>query len=291
MTPQEKLILIAVLAALMLFIVFFELRVMRGKSKEIRKASQRKDEAFNAILTTRHVVNIVQRQGRDTRTAQSILEEAKYALQKGDYDNAMNLAEKARTELTHPSRAAQGAANGPAQDLEKVAEEVLSTPKDDNSLYTGTKLPVDQTGSYMSAQFELNGAREDIAKALTMGKHVSSAQVLMAEADAAFAQGNYTKVLSMAVRARKAIGVGGAVETIPLKSPERDEIAEEPMPSSGITSKGSEECNKCGAPVERGDAFCGKCGARVPRERSCESCGTKAKPNDKFCRKCGGKIA
>ncbi len=289
MTPTEQLILIIILAGLMLFIVFFELRVMRSKNKVIQKASQRKDEAFNAILTTRHVINVIDRQGGDTRAALSILEEAKYALQKGEYNTAMDLAEKARNELTHPSRP-EPEATGPAGDLEKVAEEVLSTPKEEDR-YVGTKLPDDQTGSFLSAQFELNGARQDVANALARGREVSAAQSLLAEADAAFQQGSYTKVLSLAVRARKTIGAGGAIETIPLKTPEPPDIEEEVQRPAEVMRQRDVICNKCGEPIDKGDAFCGKCGARIIVDRTCENCGARAKAQDKFCRKCGGKVA
>jgi hypothetical protein len=151
---------------------------------------------------------------------------------------------------------------------------------------------VDQTGgSYLSAQFELNGAREDIRKATEMGRDVSSASALMTEADSAFQQGNYTKVLSLAVRARKSIGVGGAIETIPLKATEPDSLEEEPPAvAAGAPVKGG-TCGQCGEQVEKGDAFCAKCGARVISSKTCENCGAKAKPKDKFCRKCGGKVA
>ncbi len=289
MTDNEKLILIAAVAVIMLLILFFELRYMRSKNKTVKKASQEKDEAFNAILTTRQVINVILRQGGDTIAAQRVLEEAKYAYEKGRYDEAMRLAENARHELTHPGKSApeeQG-----ASDLEKVAEEVLTTPSSSEDLYAGTKLPEDQSGSYLSAQFELNGAREDVKKAVALGKDVSSAQSLLGEADSAFEQGNYTRVLSLAVRARKTIGVGGAIETIPLKALEPPEIEEEPAPTAERTVPRGNICTKCGEQIEKGDAFCGKCGTRVILERTCENCGTRARPSDKFCRKCGGKVA
>jgi len=292
MTDQEKLILVAVLAALMLFIVFFELKVMRGKSKEIRKASQKKDEAFNAILTTRHVINVVQRQGGNTGSAQRILDQAKLAMQKGEYDRSMDLAEKARGELTNPGRSeseAAAASGGTGKDLEEVAEKVLSSPKKDIT-YTGSKLPVDQSSNYMSARFELSAARADLGKASATGKDISSAELLMTDADTAFATGNYTKALSLAVKARKSVGVGGTVETIPLRSKEEAE-AEEAEPVEDAPAALGEGCGSCGEPLEKGDAFCGKCGAKVLRERSCDSCGAKAKADDRFCRKCGGKVA
>ena len=288
MTSTEQLILVAILAGLMLFVLWFEFRLMRGRSKESRTFSQKKDEAFNAILTTRHVINVVQRTGRDTRVAQSVLEEAKYAMQKNDYDNAILLAEKARGELSRPVAPPEDG-NGPANELESVAEEVLATPSSSENLYTGTRLPVDQTGNFLSAQFELNGAKDDISKAAAKGRDVSAAQSLMTEADAAFKQGNYTRVLSLAVRARRAVGGGGAIETIPLRNPQLDDVEEEPKaPPAELQTRGI--CAKCGEPVDKEDAFCGKCGARVIVDRTCENCGTKARPADKFCRKCGGKV-
>jgi len=291
MTDQEQLILVAILAALMLVVVFFELRYMRKrrKSKVTLRVDQIKDEAYNAIHTTRRVINMIQGRGGDTRAAQSILEEAKYALQRGEHAEAIRLARNAREALTHPNEPAP--AGGPSSALEKVAEEVLSTPGDSRDLYSGTKLPDEQTGSYLSAQFELNGAREDVKKAVIAGRDVSSAQNLLAEADTAFEQGNYTKVLSLAVRARKTMGMGGAIETIPLKAPEPDEVAEEPPPQARDRHHRSNICTKCGEPLEKGDAFCGKCGTRVIQERTCENCGARARPVDKFCRKCGGKVA
>ena len=288
MNSTEQLILVAILAGLMLFVVWYELRWMRGRNKNVHKGSIKKDEAFNSILTTRHVINVVQRSGKETRAAQSILEEAKYSMERGDYDGAISLAEKARSALIHPKAPAEEE-SGPAQELEAVAEEVLTTPSSSESLYTGTKLPVDQTGSYLSAKFELNGARSDISMAIETGKDVSSAQELMTEADSAFAEGNYTKVLSLAVRARKSIGASGAIETIPLKAPIRSEIGEDRRPPETLQKGGS--CVKCGELVDKGDAFCGKCGARVSVDRTCENCGAKARQSDKFCRKCGGKVA
>lgn len=296
---QEKLILIAVLAAVMLFVVFFELRVMRSKSKEIRRAAQRKDEAFNAVLTTRSVIGVIQRQGGDTAAAEALVSSAKKAMERGDYDKCVDLCDQARSELTHPSkRRAETAPAPPVDDaererLERVAENILSTktaaPSDS---YKGTKLPSDQDGNYLSAKFEMNTARADMKKALESGQDTSRAQDLMTDAEAAFVAGNYTRALSLAVRARKAVSASAAAETIRLKS--ATEAVEQPPSGPGAEEVPAGEvglvCGKCESPLDPDDKFCPKCGTRVLRERVCKACGSKPKQSDLFCRRCGMRI-
>jgi ribosomal protein L40E len=299
LTTDEKYILVAILAAIMIFVVFFEMRYMRGKAKVVRHAAQKKDEAYNAILTTRSVVNVMQRQGAETRTAQNMVGAAKQAMEQGDYDRCMDLCEKARDEMISPSRKVSEPAGGHEDDVvekerfEKVAESILAarsqTSKTDS--YKGTKLAVDPDGNFMSAKFEINTAKSDIRKAVESGLDTSDAQDLMTDAEAAFVVGSYTKALSLAVRARKAVNAEAEEETIPLRSGEEPEepAAEPTAEEMSISSRW--ECSHCGAPLEADDTFCHKCGTRVEREKVCDSCGTKARSEDTFCRKCGSKIA
>lgn len=296
LSEQEKLILVAVLAAAMLFVVFFELRVMRSRSKEVRRASQRKDEAFNSILTTRSVIGVVKRQGGDTGAAETLVSSARRAMDRGDYDKCMDLCDQARSELTNPTRPKPEAAPQPVDDaekdrLERVAENILSARSaSSGDSYKGTKLSSDQDGNYLSAKFEMNTAREDIKKAVEDGIDTSQAQDLMTDAEAAFVTGNYARALSLAVRARKSISAEVAGETIRLRS------EKEPMEASG--EEGAQEssgervlaCGRCEAPIDPDDTFCPKCGTKVLRERVCKVCGSKPRPSDMFCRKCGARM-
>lgn len=296
LSEEEKLILIAVLAAAMIFVVLFEMRVMRNRSKEVRRASQRKDEAYNAILTTRSVMGVMRRQGGDVGAAERLVSAAKKAMERGDYDKCTDLCDQAREELTNPTARKQElfppAVDDAEKDrLERVAENILSTraaPSSDS--YKGTKLSTDQDGSYLSAKFEMNTAREDIRKASEGGMDVSQAQDVMTDAEAAFATGNYARALSLSVKARKSVSAEAASETIRLKT------AREPVESRA--EEGADEtsdepglaCGKCDAPLDSNDTFCPKCGTKVLRERVCVSCGSKPKPSDMFCRKCGARV-
>lgn len=296
---NEKYILIAILAAIMLFVIFFEMRYMRGKAKVVRHVVQKKDEAYNAVLTTRSVINVMQRQGAETRAAQTMVGAAKQAMERGDYDRCMDLCEKARDEMTSPSRKVAEPAEGHEDDavekerFEKVAESILAaksrTSKTDS--YKGTKLTVDSDGNFMSAKFEINTAKSDIRKAVESGLNTSEAQDLMTDAEAAFVVGSYTKALSLAVKARKAVSAEVEGETIPLRTREEPEEPDAEPTAEEMSVRSTWECGHCSAPLEADDTFCHKCGARVERERVCGSCGTKGRSEDTFCRKCGSKIA
>jgi len=291
LSPNEKWILVAIFSVVGILAVYFEVRYMRGKSREVREADQRGDEAHNAILTTRSVINVMQTKGMDTSSSERVLLNARMALQRKQYDQCMRFCEQARHELTHPTTSAHGSGSEPgASDLEKVAESILKSDSGPSSvdLYTGSKLSVDRNGNYLSAKFEINTAKIDLKEAVDRGSNTSEAQGLLTDAEGAFVAGNYTKALSLALKARRAISSEIELETIPLKRvPEGDEA--EPMPdeSSGLPIQ---RCKECGAMLDPGDTFCGTCGAKVMLERVCENCGMKSRTNDKFCRKCGASL-
>jgi RNA polymerase subunit RPABC4/transcription elongation factor Spt4 len=292
LSPEEKYIILAICAVLGIFIIYFEVRFMRGKSKEVRHAAQRKDEAYNAVLTTRSVMNVMQSRGADTKSAETMVASARLAMQRGDYDGCMNFCERARKELTNPSKPAPAPTSAADRsDLERVAESILGSNNgpSGSDLYSGSKLAVDRDGNYLSAKFEINAAKSDLKEAVDGGGDSSDAQGLLTDAEGAFVAGNYTKALSLALRARKAISSEVAIETIPLKRVEGEDTETEPMPdeSSGPTAQ---RCKKCSTLLEPGDTFCGVCGAKVLVERICENCGAKSRANDKFCRKCGASL-
>jgi hypothetical protein len=298
LTDQEKFILVAILAIVMLFVVFFEIRYMRGRSREVRHSSQRKDEAFNSIHTTRSVINVMQRQGASTGTAEQLVNQAKLAMQRGDYDKCDELCQSAREQLTGPPSRKQDA-GGPAQEsvveserLEKIAESILSSkpaPSRADS-YKGTKLQPDEGGNYLSAKFEISRAKADIGRAIERGSETGAAQVFLTDAESAFVTGSHAKALSLALKARKAISQEAEGETIPLKAGDEPEEPEAEPTAEEMSSRVKDECASCGAPIERGDAFCHKCGAKSQKERICKSCGTKPRTSDMFCRKCGSKV-
>jgi tetratricopeptide (TPR) repeat protein len=295
LTEGEKIILLAVLAVLMVFVLYFEFRIMRGKAKSVRKMAIRKDEAYNAILTCRSVMNVLERQGADVSEARSLVNKAKSHMERGEHEMALDLCDKARDELTRAKGGAQKAsAQAPSREdrygLESLAEDIVSSggaePVKDS--YAGSKLEVQGGPNYLVAKFELNTAREDISRATRAGRPTEAASEYLRKAQAEFDGGNYAKSLSLSVKAKKAASPEGAVEAIPLRSHQSRERPSEAV--DGEAEDVVDVCSSCGSEIDAEDAFCGSCGAKRREERACPSCGHAASDADKFCRKCGAKV-
>ena len=294
LTGEEKLVLTAVLVLIMALVLFFELRVMRGKAKQARKANQRKDEAYNAVLTTRSVMNVLEREGVDTAKARAIFDRARDCMASGEYGRTMDLCESARAELMKCRQTAAGPAERDGElndELDRLASDIVRSddrPSRSNE-YKGTKLPVEEGSGYLSAKFELETARDEISDSRT-GKVPPEARSLLARAEKEFETANYPKALSLAVRARKAMCPDAAVDAIPLmkRSPvggagkEVEDLAE--VEDADAVER---RCASCNSMVLPDDVFCATCGAPSSRVRECASCGRQAKASDRFCRKCG----
>ena len=295
MTEDEKIILLAVLAILMTFVLYFEFRVMRGKAKGVRKVAIRKDEAYNAILTCRSVMNVLETQGANVSEARSLVNKARTHMQNGEHEMAIDLCEKARDELTRArSRTPAAPAPAPSREdrygLDAIADEIVSSrgPSPVKDSYSGSKLEVQGGPSYLVAKFEINTAREEITKATRDGRPTGSAPDMLKKAQSEFDAGNYAKALSFAVKAKKAASPQGSEETIPLSSRHTHEAPS--RASDGEADDVVDVCPSCGSEIDTEDSFCGSCGARRSAERACPSCGRIASDSDRFCRKCGSTV-
>lgn len=302
LTDTEKMILIVLLAVIMSLVLYFEVRVMRGKAKEVRKVGVKKDAAFNAIHTVRSVLNVLERQGSDVSAARKLLTSSKEAMLRGEYERSMELSENAKEELTKtkkfpPRTPAQAEDQGVKDRLELMAEAAASSPKKLPAVpatdsYSGSKLQDDKGMNYMGAKFEINTARGDVSKAAASGRDVFRAEQLIQGADAEFSRGNYSKALSLAVKARKEVSVVADGETIPLKAGDGEELPAPPPEIDEVSDMESPKgrCVTCSTPSHDDDLFCAKCGTKILRDRKCPSCGSKPRESDAFCRKCGSRI-
>lgn len=303
LTTEEKLILSLVLIIVMTLVVYYELRIMRGKARNVKAATLRKDEAHNAILTTRSVIDVVEREGTDVGSARVVFNRARDALARGDFDRATELCESARIELMKCRQPAEvrvrkaAAYDGSADDLEKLAEEIVKSDRRPSSAdsYKGTKLPVNEGSGHLSAKFEITAAKEDMGAASERGKDIVKAKSLLDMAESEFEAGNYSKSLSLAVKARKELGDAVAQETIPLRVRRETPVAGECVEDVASMSEEQEHavvlrCGSCSSMVLPDDVFCGSCGSPVVEERICQGCGRRSDPKDKFCRKCGASL-
>ena len=300
LSTEEKLILSVILTVVMILVVYYELRVMRGKAKIVRAANLRKDEAHNAILTTRSVIDVVERDGTDVGSAKAVFNRARDAMARGDYDRATELCESARIELMKCRQPAdvrvrkQPSSPDSVDDLEKLAEEIVKSDRRPSTAdsYKGTKLPVDEGSGHLSAKFEITAAGEDMGAAAKRGKDVSKAKPFLKMAESEFEAGNYPRALSLAVKARKELSDAVAEDTIPLMKRRPTPLAGECVEDVTTMSESQErrvtlKCESCSSMVLPDDVFCGHCGAPVVEERVCPGCGRRSDSKDKFCRKCG----
>ena len=279
---EEKGILIIVLVVVMSLVVYFELRVMRGKAKEVRRASMKRDEAHNALLTTDSVIDVVSREGGDVSQARPIVERAREAYARRDYGRTVDLCESARFELRKCRRPApEPQEAGQSDDLERLAMEIVGSDKrpSHSDTYKGTKLPADEGTGYMGAKFEIGAARDDLELAAESGADTSEAMKAFTEAEGEFEGGNYQKALSLAIRARKLLSETADADTIPLRP---SAVREE---TEGVALR----CTSCSSMVLPDDDFCAQCGAPASIE-ACPECGREPGRSDKFCRKCGTKL-
>lgn len=302
LTDQDKLILIGVLALVMLFVLYFEIRVMRGKAKDAQKRTQKKDEVYNSILTTRSVMNIMERQGRDVSAAKEQLAIAKDAMTRGEYESSKRHCDKAKDELTKLRSASSPARRVIQEDedsrdaLEKVAEDILATsktvPPAGADGYKGAKLSDDKGGNYMGAKFEINAAKSEVSKAAADGYDVFKAERIVQEAEGCFAAGDYTRSLSLALKARKLVGAEDVADAIPLRASAEEHVPEPPSDVEEVEEieTASGRCQRCGATFHADDAFCPKCGSKVQKELRCTGCGAEPREGDAFCRKCGTRM-
>ena len=296
LTEDEKLILIAVLAIVMIFVLYFEFRVMRGRARTSRNVSIRRDEAFNAVLTCRSVMNVLERQGSNVTEARSMVDRAKRHMDRGEYETAIDLCDRAREELTRsrsggPPRK-QLAPREEGRELEFVAEEIVSERgprvRADES-YQGTKLEPQSGPNYLVAKFEIGTASDEISRATQEGMDTSSAADLLKSAQAEFDSGNYTKALSLAVKAKKAASPRATEETIPLRKVPKSMAPD--MEMDYEAQDVVDVCSSCGSSLDSDDDFCGSCGAKRAKARVCNVCGREAAGGDKFCRKCGARVS
>ena len=286
LTTDEKMILIAFLAVVMVCVLYFELRIMRGKAKEVRRQGQRRDEAHNALLTTRSIMDVVRREGGDVTGARSIVDRARDAMNRREYRRVTELCEDARAELMKSRRTASPEVRSEADsgpfDIDDLAREIVPErpePRPSSDLYRGTKLSLDQGSGYMSAKFEISTAKDELVDAKAAGGDVSEAERLVSTAQGEFDAGRYSKALSIAVKARRSLNEAVAADAIPL-SPSA--VREETSFGSG------RECPSCRSMLLPDDEFCSQCGA--PSERKCPQCGREYGEGDKFCRKCGSTL-
>lgn len=292
MADDTTTIIIVVLVFVMIVITWFELRVMRRRSKSKTKRlaarpQELEDEAHNALLTTRAIAStMAERGGVHAEDLDSLLREAQMAYNRHNYRVTLDLTKRIKDRLMNLR--SQQAARGDLAQLE-------SMPADSGSDETTTKelLQKEYPPNLVQSKFAISIAESSIETGIASGHDVVRARGLLVSAKARFDAKDFSGALSVARQAeRSAKGESVAALAPPASAlapvPPSPVTASPPAASPAAVPVGS-ACPSCGAPVKPDDAFCRKCGTRVVLA-NCPNCGAALLADDAFCRKCGTRI-
>ncbi|MFP4196929.1 MAG: zinc-ribbon domain-containing protein [Methanomassiliicoccales archaeon] len=279
-----KIIFLVALIGGLGLVLYIELRYMRKKRNPRIEAKLRKDEAYNAIVTTRAVSRVLRERGNDVSEAERVIEQARMAYDARDYSRTIELAEEAKEVLQSSEVKKEEEADLSAFD------QVISPGKEEEThkLFEEKKKMPD---NYLESKFMIGNTQHAIDEAEGSGKEVGEASELLESARKSFDGGDYGEAFTLACKAKRSL-IGASDEFIEESVVSMEEKADSPEVESGARVEPPEEgmeseniCRECGAPLEEGDLFCGQCGSRTRRE--CPSCGSELREGDRFCRRCG----
>jgi ribosomal protein L40E len=315
---------------LMIMVLLVEFWLMRRRRKAkfsmpIQETGN-SDEAHNAVQSTERIAGVLRAQGVDTSESDMLLEDARRAINRRDYNLAIGKANSARGSLMSAKKYSVSSrqAAKPAQDLTS-----LPPPEDESG-------PAEESGqsaigepeaaekklpdNFLQAKFMLTTAKEAVDQARRAGKNVNPAVNALKEGAVAFKAQDYGRALSMALKAKKLASgksVSVPAEEGPVVTDVGSTVEEElgewrasekrigpPKAQEGLEEwKAAEKkaeapqareeslaCPSCGAGVSDEDAFCRKCGGKLEFQSLCPQCEAEIEHFDGFCRKCGMKL-
>lgn len=262
-TNQVFLIVLLVVLAV---VVYFELRFMRSRNKDHIQMIVDKDEAYNAIMTTKAIASSLKQRGRDTKEAEQAILRAEASYKRNSFITARDTAIRAKEllmsspviEVAAPVKAAEDAPEEAPQEEHKTVHEVKKLEP-----------------NLLESRFIINACREDLVAAEGAGKDTVKAKEALASAERSFEDKRYGDALCEGLKARRLIS-----DEIPAQAPPKDAvIVKVPKPER--------RCEKCSAAIGQDDAFCRKCGEPVVIRRNCQHCRAEMEEGDLFCPKCG----
>ncbi len=286
-------LIVSALVIVMIVVVWFELSVLRKKSRARRERSGRRpeelqDEAHNALITTRAIAStMAERGGIHSEDVDAKLDEAQVAFDHRNFRVALDLTKQAKDRLV----ALKGAqtAQGDVAKLDALG----SAPGTDEPT-TKEVLAKQYPPNLIQSKFSISVAETSIESAEGAGRDVTTAKSLLTAARSRFDAQDYGGALSIARQADKSARGEPVVASaaIPAPAPAASaSLVASPTPNEtrpAAVPVGS-ACPSCGAPMKPDDAFCRKCGTRAVLT-NCPTCGASLLADDAFCRKCGTRL-
>jgi hypothetical protein len=300
-TDGDKMILLVVILIVAAITIYAELRIRKiGVGKKISTSRIKRDQAFNALHTTRAVRNKLRAERVDTAKADYMIQRAEAAHNSNDHDSCIDLCQRAREELIKNKR--EGSLT--AEPESSGGDEAVLLPTEGTTasapVSRGAKAPEKSVDTLqLQAKFELRAAHDDMDTYSGNSNIRQKASQFIDESQRHMDAGEYQKSLSDSFKARKLLSgepladrVGETQEPMVVEEGAEKELEmlETPVendwkPSSPIAGK----CKKCGTEYDADDVFCHFCGSPL-KAKKCPSCGADLKGIEKFCRKCGKRV-
>jgi hypothetical protein len=301
LTDNEKMILLVVILIVAIITIYAELRIRKiGVGKKYSTSRFKKDQAFNALHTTRAVRSKLRAEQIDTAKADYMIQRAESALNSNDHDSCIDLCQRAREELIKNKR--EGYVTAESESPGGDEEVILPTAQTTAALPASraVKPPEKSVDTLqLQAKFELKAAQGDLDTYSGDSNIRQKASQFIDESQRHMDAGEYQKSLSDSFKARKLLSgepltdrVGETREPMVVEEGAKKELdmLETPVvddwaPSSQIAGK----CKKCGTEYDADDVFCHFCGNPL-KAMKCPNCGASLKGIEKFCRKCGKRV-
>ena len=320
MDDNTKLLLLLAISIMFIIVILFEVRTIQNKRLERLKEGKHRtgrEDAHNAISTTRNLIRVFSGRGVNTAKAESILIMARQHLDDRDFSGAKRYADMARKALMEAKKIHDKAALNEEREGEEdavviegggekrgmteapnpISEEydvnIPEEAEDSAALtYTGTKLLTEKfPPNYLEARFTITSAEEMISDAEKLGKDMGLARHFLEKAAAHFDAGRLGESLACAVKSKKAV----EGKEILVKQSEMDEITAmfdgEVLKMVTVHEVSAEPDDEPSSEVLSGEENEAEGAAKTGKEHKvCPKCGHLIEDGDKFCPNCGEKI-
>lgn len=305
-TEQVYLLLFGAVVLVVVFVAVLLLAIRRLRRRKAQLLSDLKnsprlnsDRAFNRLAMARREADILAQQGTEVSRARELIAQSQSAFDLGQNERSYELAQSAHEALVS---ARQGrpllASAAPAEPMTPRSGTRTAPPPEgvSGALSSGSPLasrPPPSTGlprNRLESQFEIRmlDAELEVARSSRPSEPATLVGIaFQAQAQAAFAAGQYTEAFRFALKGRR--GLGGNIEGVaPGPGSRSPDAVSGPLDPSRTaeTAASAVRCPNCGYPTTPDDVFCRGCGS--PRSpASCPRCGTPRTPADTFCGRCG----
>lgn len=303
--PTALSIIMIVIAFIVLsFIVYLYLeRTKKTRIKRIKKNQglSTEDEAYNKVKRTKGVAKMMKRKGEDTESTDEMVDRAERALQKGEVEQAKDLATKAKNNLSATDSDMKKSNEEDdvkraytADELEDVEfQESKEAQQKREELEKQKETLESLPDNYLESKFELKVAQELIDEK----EHDEEAKQYYAKAQESFDEEDFTQSLKYSIKCKKLIEGEDDVGLIAGKEIEQkegppEEVKEkfpdlvgehETASTGGDGGKKSDKKSREEKPNEEETFAAGE----ATTSKICPECGFEGGEEDSYCPKCG----